>query len=138
MGLDFEKGGGLLPAIIQEFDTGKVLMLGFMNEEALTKTLESGYVTFFSRSRNRLWIKGESSGHQLKAREVRVDCDQDALVILAEQLGPGTCHKGYHSCFYRRIEGGRLVEVEPRVFDPQAVYGESPRSVSPAGNNRQE
>jgi len=123
MQLDFEKGGGLLPAVIQEAGTGKVLMLGFMNAEALDKTLATGNVTFFSRSRNRLWVKGESSGHVLKLREVLVDCDDDALVVVAEQLGPGTCHAGYHSCFFRRIQGDELVEAEPRVFDPEAVYG---------------
>ena len=138
MQLDFEKSGGAVPAIIQELGTGKVLMLGYMNAEALKKTLESGYVTFFSRSRQRLWVKGESSGHRLKMREVRVDCDQDALVVMAEQLGPGTCHEGYRSCFFRRIEGDRLVEVEPRAFDPEAVYGSS-RSGAPAtGSARQE
>ena len=123
MQLDFEKGGGLLPAVIQEAGTGKVLMLGFMNAEALDRTLATGNVTFFSRSRNRLWVKGESSGHVLKLREVLVDCDEDALVVVAEQIGPGTCHEGYRSCFFRRIQGGELVEAEPRVFDPEAVYG---------------
>src|SRR5579885_1658825 len=98
MELNFEKSGGLLPAIIQESGTGKVLMLGFMNQEALRKTLETGYATFFSRSRNRLWVKGESSGHKLKVHDVLVDCDLDTLLIVAEQFGPGTCHNGYHSC----------------------------------------
>ena len=123
MELNFAKGGGLLPAVIQEADSGKVLMLGFMNAEALRNTLKTGYVTFFSRSRNSLWVKGESSGHRLKVREVLVDCDLDSLVVVAEQTGPGTCHKGYRSCFYRRIEEGKLVEVEPRAFDPDKVYG---------------
>lgn len=123
MHLDFKKGGGMLPAVVQEPGTGKILMLGYMNEEALQKTLETGNVTFFSRSQNKLWMKGESSGHVLKVQQVLVDCDLDSLVILAEQLGPGTCHKGYRSCFFRRIEGGELVEAEPRVFDPKAVYG---------------
>jgi len=122
MQLNFDKAGGLLPAIIQESGTGKVLMLGFMNAEALRKTMETGFATFFSRSRNRLWMKGETSGHRLKIHDVLVDCDQDALLIVAEQLGPGTCHNGYESCFYRRIERGELVEAEPLVFDPQKVY----------------
>jgi len=142
MELNFDKGDGLLPAVIQEFGTNKVLMLGFMNAAAVQKTLETGYVTFFSRSRNKLWVKGESSGHLLKVREVRVDCDEDALVVAAEQLGPGTCHEGYHSCFYRRIEGGKLVIVEPRAFDPEKVYGNSSNSSShaarPSGQARQE
>ncbi len=132
MQIDFDKGDGLLPAVIQESGTGRVLMLGYMNPEALQKTLESGHVTFFSRSRNKLWVKGESSGHVLKVQEVQVDCDQDALVVLAEQLGPGTCHRGYHSCFYRRIQDGALVETERPAFDPRQVYGTSSASSSPA------
>ena len=132
MQLNFDKGNGLLPAIIQEAGTGKVLMLGFMNAEALEKTLATGSVTFFSRSRNTLWVKGESSGHCLKVGEVRVDCDADAVLVVAEQLGPGTCHEGYHSCFFRRIEGGELVVAEPRAFDPETVYGNSKKSSSDA------
>jgi len=123
MQLNFDKGDGLLPAIVQESGSGKVLMLGFMNAEALNKTLETGYVTFFSRSRNKLWVKGESSGHRLKVGEVRVDCDSDAVLVVAEQFGPGTCHEGYHSCFFRRVEDGKLVVAEPRAFDPEKVYG---------------
>lgn len=134
MEIDFEKGGGMLPAVVQEPDTGKILMLGYMNAEALSRTLASGNVTFYSRSRNRLWVKGESSGHVLKLREVLVDCDGDALVVVAQQLGPGTCHEGYRSCFYRRIEGDKLVEVEPRVFDPAVVYGAAPEA-SAAGKS---
>ena len=122
--MNFDKGNGLLPAIVQEAGTGKVLMLGFMNAEALQKTIETGSVTFFSRSRNTLWVKGESSGHYLKVGEVRVDCDADAVLVVAEQLGPGTCHEGYRSCFFRRVEGGELVVAEPRAFDPEKVYGE--------------
>ena len=122
MELNFTKRGGLPPAVIQEAGSGKVLMLGFMNAEALRNTLKTGYVTFFSRSRNSLWVKGESSGHRLKVREVLVDCDLDSLVVVAEQIGPGTCHRGYRSCFYRRIEGDMLIEVEPRAFDPHKVY----------------
>ena len=132
MELKFDKTTGLLPAIVQESGTGKVLMLGFMNAAAFDKTLETGYVTFFSRSRNKLWVKGESSGHRLKVGEVRVDCDTDALLVVAEQFGPGTCHEGYHSCFYRRIEGGEMVIAEPRVFDPEKVYGEAAKSSSEA------
>jgi phosphoribosyl-AMP cyclohydrolase len=123
MELNFSKGGGMLPVVVQEAGTGKVLMLGYMNEEAYQRTLQSGNVTFFSRSRNKLWMKGESSGHVLKVQDVLVDCDLDSLVVVAEQLGPGTCHEGYRTCFFRRVEGNRLVEVEPRAFDPAAVYG---------------
>ena len=100
MELDFKKGGGMLPAVVQEAGTGKVLMLGYMNPEAYRKTLESRNVTFFSRSQNKLWMKGESSGHVLKVKEVLVDCDLDSLVVIAEQLGPGTCHEGYRTCFF--------------------------------------
>ena len=125
MQLNFDKGDGLLPAIVQESGSGKVLMLGFMNAEAFRKTLETGYVTFFSRSRNKLWVKGESSGHRLKVGEVRVDCDDDAVLVVAEQFGPGTCHEGYHSCFFRRVEDGKLVVADPRAFDPEQVYGDS-------------
>lgn len=123
MELNFSKGGGMLPAVVQEAGTGKVLMLGYMNAEAYHKTLQSGKVTFFSRSQNKLWMKGESSGHVLKVKDVLVDCDLDSLVVVAEQLGPGTCHEGYRTCFFRRVEGDNLIEVEPRVFDPQVVYG---------------
>ena len=132
MQLNFDKGDGLLPAIVQESGSGKVLMLGFMNAEAFRKTLETGYVTFFSRSRNTLWVKGESSGHRLKVGEVRVDCDADAVLVVAEQSGPGTCHEGYHSCFYRRVEDGELVVAEPRVFDPEKVYGDTAKALSDA------
>ena len=125
MELDFKKGGGMLPAVVQESGTGKVLMLGYMNSEAYRRTLESGNVTFFSRSQNKLWTKGETSGHVLKVKEVLVDCDLDSLVVIAEQLGPGTCHEGYRTCFFRRVEGDRLAVIEPRAFDPQAVYGAS-------------
>jgi phosphoribosyl-AMP cyclohydrolase len=123
MALNFEKAGGLLPAVIQESGTGKVLMLGYMNAESFAKTLETGKATFFSRSRNKLWVKGESSGHVLKVHDVLVDCDEDTLLIVAEQVGPGVCHNGYHSCFYRRVQQGGLAEAESPSFDPKKVYG---------------
>ena len=126
MQLNFEKAGGLLPAVIQESGTGKVLMVGYMNAAALENTLETGYATFFSRSRNRMWVKGESSGHRLKVHDVLVDCDLDTVLVVAEPIGPGTCHEGYHSCFFRRIQNGALVEAEPRTFDPHLVYAEAP------------
>ena len=136
MQLKFDKATGLLPAIVQEAGTGKVLMLGFMNAESFEKTLTTGCVTFFSRSRNKLWVKGESSGHVLKVSDIRVDCDADAVLVVAEQLGPGTCHEGYHSCFFRRVEDGKLVIAEPRAFDPDAVYG-SAGSAAPAGKAKE-
>jgi len=125
MDLNFSKGDGLVPAVIQEAGTGKVLMLGYMNADAFQNTKASGFVTFFSRSRNEMWLKGESSGHRLKVVDILVDCDADALVVVAEQSGPGTCHEGYRSCFFRRVQGDNLVETEPRSFDPAKVYGGS-------------
>ena len=125
MEIAFEKGGGLVPAIVQDDRTGDVLMLGFMNEEALAETRRTGEAVFFSRSRNRLWKKGETSGHVLKVREVRVDCDADALLVRVEPAGPGVCHEGYRSCFFRRIEqDGRGTVTEQRTFVPEQVYGQ--------------
>ncbi len=125
MDLEFSKLGGLLPAIIQDAQSGEVLMLGFMNEEAYAATKLTGEVTFFSRSRNKLWRKGEQSGHVLRVREMRVDCDMDALLIRVEALGPGVCHEGYRSCFFRRLSDGGAAEiVDERTFDPKAVYGQ--------------
>jgi phosphoribosyl-AMP cyclohydrolase len=121
----FGKAGGLVPAIVQDERSRDVLMLGFMNEEALAETRRSGEVTFFSRSRNRLWKKGESSGHVLKVREVLVDCDADAVLVRVEPIGPGVCHEGYRSCFFRRIEGdGNARVIAERTFQPERVYGE--------------
>ena len=123
MDLDFSKSNGLVTAVIQDHATGRVLMVGFMNDEAFRKTVETGYVTFFSRSRNKLWLKGETSGHRLVVKEIATDCDRDALLIKAEALGPGVCHDGYQSCFYRQLHDGRWIESEPRAYDPAAVYG---------------
>ena len=127
MDLDFTKLDGLLPVVIQDAGSGEVLMLGFMNAEAYAATQASGEVTFFSRSRNKLWRKGEQSGHVLRVREIRVDCDVDALLIRVEALGPGVCHEGYRSCFFRRLSGGAAEVVEKRAFDPDAVYGKDAR-----------
>ncbi|WP_025323001.1 phosphoribosyl-AMP cyclohydrolase [Deferrisoma camini] len=121
--LDFEKAGGLVPAVVQDADTGEVLMLAYMNEEALRRTLETGRAWFFSRSRNRFWMKGESSGHVQEVREVRVDCDADAVLLKVRQVGGAACHTGHRSCFYRRVEDGALVEDGEKVFDPEEVYG---------------
>ncbi len=106
MELDFAKGDGLLPAVVQDSATGDVLMLGYMNQPALEATLETGNTTFFSRSRNRLWVKGEQSGHTLRVREVLVDCDADTILVRVDPQGPGVCHEGYRSCFYRRLGRG--------------------------------
>lgn len=109
---------GLIPAIAQDWKTGEVLMLAYMNEEALVKTKVTGKAHYWSRSRQKLWLKGESSGHFQHVREIRVDCDNDAILLLVEQVG-GACHTGYRSCFYRNIEGDVVGE---KVFDPGAVY----------------
>ncbi len=124
MQLAFEKLGGLIPGIVQDHETGDVLMLGYLNAEALEQTQLTGEVHFFSRSRNQLWKKGETSGHVLRVREVRVDCDADALLLLVEAVGPGVCHEGYRSCFFRSLESdGTSLVVAERVFVPMDIYG---------------
>jgi phosphoribosyl-AMP cyclohydrolase len=122
----FEKLGGLVPAIIQDDSSGEVLMLGFMNPESYQLTQSSGEVVFFSRSRNKLWKKGELSGHVLKVCDIRIDCDGDALLIRANPLGPGVCHEGYRSCFFRSLtqEGAPRLIAE-RTFAPESVYPSS-------------
>jgi phosphoribosyl-AMP cyclohydrolase len=126
MNLDYSKLDGLIPAVIQDHVSGRVLMVGFMNEEAFRKTVESGYATFYSRSRNKLWLKGESSGHRLVVKELSTDCDQDCVLVKVEALGPGVCHEGYESCFFRTLEDGKWKEREQRTYDPKAVYGGKP------------
>jgi phosphoribosyl-AMP cyclohydrolase len=108
----------LIPAVAQDWKTGEVLMLAYMNEEALRKTRETGIAHYWSRSRKRLWLKGESSGHIQRVKEIRVDCDDDAILLLIEQEG-GACHTGYRSCFYRTIDGQIVGE---KVFEPGDVY----------------
>jgi phosphoribosyl-AMP cyclohydrolase len=122
MKLDFTKLDGLIPAVIQDHSSGRVLMVGFMNEESFGKTLETGNVTFFSRSRNKLWMKGESSGHVLQVVRISTDCDDDSLLIEVISHGPGVCHAGYESCFYRTLQNGEWVESEKPTYDPNAVY----------------
>src|SRR5689334_24789708 len=108
MNLDFSKlDGGLIPAIIQDHASGRVLMLGFMNDEAFRKTVDTGFATFYSRSRQNLWLKGESSGHKLVVKEISTDCDQDAVLVRVEALGPGVCHEGYESCFFPSLKNGQ-------------------------------
>ena len=124
MELAFGKSGGLIPTIVQDFRTGDVLMLGFMNDAALAETRKTGEVVFFSRSRNKLWKKGESSGHVLKVRELRIDCDADTILARVDAVGPGVCHEGYRSCFFRVLdERGELRVVERKMFAPEQVYG---------------
>jgi phosphoribosyl-AMP cyclohydrolase len=129
MEIDFNKLGGLVPVVVQDAATGDVLMLGYMSAEALEATLASGELTFHSRSRRRLWRKGEQSGHRLRLRELRVDCDADALLARVEAIGPGVCHKGYRSCFFRQRQAdGTTRAVEPRAFEPAQVYGGGQKS----------
>jgi phosphoribosyl-AMP cyclohydrolase len=123
MTLDFDKAGGLAPAVVQDHATGRVLMLGYMNQEAFQKTVETGFVTFYSRSRRKLWMKGETSGHRLLVKEISTDCDRDAVLVKVEALGPGVCHEGYKSCFFRRLEDCEWKISEERAYDPDAVYG---------------
>ncbi|MCX8041523.1 MAG: phosphoribosyl-AMP cyclohydrolase [Thermodesulfobacteriaceae bacterium] len=122
MKLNFEKGDGLIPAIIQDSSTGKVLMLGFMNQEALEKTLETGLVHFYSRTKKRIWLKGETSQHFLVVKEILVDCDEDTLLLQVEPKGP-VCHEGYFTCFYRVLKNGKLEIIEKKLFKPGEVYG---------------
>ena len=119
---DFDKAGGLLPAVAQDVDTGQVLMLAWMNREAFDETLRTGRAVYFSRSRNRLWRKGEESGHVQEVREVFVDCDADTVLLKVHQVGGAACHEGYASCFFRRVSDAGLQVVAERVFDPKQVY----------------
>jgi phosphoribosyl-AMP cyclohydrolase len=118
---DFAKCGGILPVVVQDRASGAVLMLAYMNQEAYRQTLASGRGVYFSRSRNKLWYKGEESGHVQWVREVYVDCDRDAILLKVDQTG-AACHEGYSSCFYRRLTEEGFEVVEERVFDPADVY----------------
>ena len=113
---------GLVPAVAQETGSGKVLTVAWMNREALGKTVASGEAHYWSRSRGRLWRKGESSGHVQKVRAIRIDCDEDVILLEVEQTGGIACHTGRHSCFFRRLEGDRWVETEPVLKDPRDIY----------------
>ena len=123
--IDFEKMDGLVPGIVQDAKTGEMLMLGFLNETSYNKTLESGFVTFWSRTRQKLWMKGETSGNRLKVVSASTDCDNDTLLIKVEARGPGVCHNGYQSCFYRTLQDSQWVETEQPTYDPASVYGAS-------------
>ena len=113
---------GLIPAVIQDADTGKVLMVGYMNRESLQRTVETGHCTYWSRSRQQYWVKGETSGHLQHVKRILIDCDADAVLIQVEQVGVA-CHTGHRSCFYRAVEGETLIEQEPVIVDPETVYG---------------
>jgi phosphoribosyl-AMP cyclohydrolase len=121
--IDFAKMGGLIPVIAQEAATGQVLMLAFMNQEAWERTLATGEAHYFSRSRRKIWRKGETSGHVQLVWEIYLDCDADTVLLKVEQVGGAACHTGYASCFYRRRQGDGWEEIGPRIFDPQEVYG---------------
>jgi phosphoribosyl-AMP cyclohydrolase len=122
--LNFNKTpDGLLPAIVQDHHSGEVLMLAYVNKEAWEKTLETGKAHYWSRSRNKLWLKGETSGHVQNIHQILVDCDDDTVVYKVEQLGGAACHTGHRTCFYRRIDGDDLVTEGDIVFDPTVVYG---------------
>lgn len=120
--LNFEKGNGLLPAIVQDHDSGQVLMLAYINEEAWQRTLATGRAHYWSRSRNKIWLKGESSGHVQLIHDILVDCDQDTVVFQVEQVGGAACHKGYPSCFFRKLDKDGVSVILERVFDPKEVY----------------
>ena len=119
---DFLKGGGLLPAIAQDAHTGEVLMIAYMSPESYAETLATGRAVYFSRTRNRLWRKGETSGHVQFVRAIYLDCDRDAILLSVEQVGGAACHTGFRSCFYRQVTPDGLKTVGPRVFDPGEVY----------------
>ena len=123
MKLDFTKLDGLVPAIIQDVASGRVLMVGFMNEEAWQKTVETGFATFYSRTRNKLWMKGETSGHRLEVKEIYTDCDIDSVVLKVVAHGPGVCHEGYESCFFRKLEESDWKIIDRKVYDETEVYG---------------
>jgi len=120
----FSQAGGLLPAIAQDAETGEVLMLAYMNAESYRETLATGRAVYYSRSRGRLWRKGEESGHVQEVQAVLVDCDADTILLKVRQLGGAACHEGYRSCFFRQVTPEGLKTVGQRVFDPAAVYGE--------------
>ena len=120
--IEFNKSDGLVPAIVQDIETGEILMLAYMNQEAFDATLSTGKATYFSRSRQTLWVKGETSGNVQLVKEIRLDCDDDTLLIKVEQLGGAACHTGHRSCFYKKVENSTIRIVGEPVFDPKEVY----------------
>ena len=120
--LDFKKTGGLIPAIVQDHITGEILMLAFMNQDAWNTTLTTGKATYYSRSRRKLWVKGETSGNLQIVKEIRIDCDDDTVLLKVEQLGGAACHTGHRSCFYKMVEEGTITETGAPLFDPKEVY----------------
>ncbi|MDI6761697.1 MAG: phosphoribosyl-AMP cyclohydrolase [Thermodesulfobacteriota bacterium] len=121
--IDFKKGDGLIPVVIQDASTNQVLMLGYMNRKSWEETLKTGKATFWSRSRKKLWLKGETSGHVQEVREIWLDCDGDTLLLKVDQIGGAACHTGFQSCFHHRHEEGEWKVSGKRIFDPKEVYG---------------
>jgi len=120
--LDFKKMGGLIPAVVQDYKTGEVLMLAFMNQAAWEVTLSSGKATYYSRTRQELWIKGKTSGNMQIVKEIRIDCDDDTVVLKVDQVGGAACHTGHKSCFYKKVEAGSIRIVGKPIFNPEEVY----------------
>ena len=120
--LNFDKKDGLIPAIVQDYKTGDVLMLAYMNEDAWKATLSTGNATYYSRSRQKLWVKGETSGHLQRVKEIRIDCDDDTVLLKIEQIGKAACHTGHRSCFHKKVENGSVTVVGKTLFDPREVY----------------
>lgn len=120
--LDFDKQGGLLPAICQDAETGEVLMLAYMNRESFEKTLETGKATYWSRTRQELWVKGLTSGNVQLVREIRIDCDDDTILLKVKQIGGAACHTGHRSCFHKLVDKDKVKIVGKPVFDPKEVY----------------
>ena len=119
---DFAKMNGLVPAIAQDVASGEVLMMAYMNEDSRKRTLETGEAHYWSRSRQEIWHKGGTSGHVQKVRSIRLDCDNDTILLLVEQVGGAACHTGFRSCFFRELKDGAERECCPKVFDPKEVY----------------
>jgi phosphoribosyl-AMP cyclohydrolase len=122
MHIDFDKSGGLVPAIAQDASTGQVLMMAWMNQEAFEETVRTKRAVYFSRSRNKLWRKGEESGNMQEVKEIFIDCDADTILLKVHQIGGAACHEGYASCFFRRLDDDKVTIVGQRVFDPKQVY----------------
>ena len=120
--LDFDKLGGLVPAIAQDYHTGEVLMVAFMNQAAWESTLKTGRATYYSRSRKSLWVKGETSGNVQLVKEIRVDCDNDAVLLKIEQVGTAACHTGHRSCFHKQVQNESVRIIGEPIFDPKEVY----------------
>lgn len=120
--IDFDKTNGLIPAVTQDFQTGEVLMLAFINREAFEKTLATGHATYWSRSRQELWTKGLTSGNVQIIKEIRIDCDNDAVLYKVEQIGGAACHTGHRSCFFKKVENEKITVTGKILFDPKEVY----------------